>query len=277
MSDERKSRYELFLEEEACTAQPTKRCSKCGKTKALSDFNKDKRTKSGVVSPCRQCRGVDNPVDRIDMFWKHYHRSTKRVGECLEWTGAYKTDGYPAYMWRKSAGDKPKQTPVIRLVYSLAIGALGDGDIVLLSCDNRRCVRHSHLKLGSKTDREIKRQRKAATGDNHGLNLHPERRQRGDMHWSRRHPEKVKRGDDHPIRQRPDLLPHGDGHWTKLHPEKKSRGEELSWSKLKESDVRSIRSMAAHGNLYREIAHLFGIAKGSVSAIVRRETWKHVE
>lgn len=36
-------------------SEPTKRCSKCGQYKTLSDFNKNKKAKDGLQSECREC------------------------------------------------------------------------------------------------------------------------------------------------------------------------------------------------------------------------------
>ena len=35
--------------------EPTKRCYKCGRHKPLSDFNKNKKSKDGLQSECREC------------------------------------------------------------------------------------------------------------------------------------------------------------------------------------------------------------------------------
>ena len=47
-------------------------------------------------------------------------------------------------------------------------------------------------------------------------------------------------------------------------------------SKLKEEQVREIRSMAASGIEYREIAEVFNTSHFNVGKIVRRETWRHI-
>lgn len=47
-------------------------------------------------------------------------------------------------------------------------------------------------------------------------------------------------------------------------------------AKLSVDDVLSIRFLAAAGMSRRELAGRFGVAPSNVSAIVRRETWKHV-
>lgn len=36
-------------------SEPTKRCYKCGQIKPISDFNKNKKSKDGLQSECREC------------------------------------------------------------------------------------------------------------------------------------------------------------------------------------------------------------------------------
>jgi hypothetical protein len=139
MSEERKSRYELFLEEEARKAQPTKRCSRCKEVKALEDYRKDSSHKDGVASRCKACSSRRKYKTRESRFWKSFEKRTKKAGDCLEWTGA-KVDGQPICLW------DGKQSRVRRVVYELAIGELEDGMVVTPSCRNRLCVRQSHLK-----------------------------------------------------------------------------------------------------------------------------------
>lgn len=63
-----------------------KRCSKCGQTKLLSDFNKEKRGSLGVHSVCKKCRAITKAIwlakhpsrkkhyDRV-----HYHRNKEKI------------------------------------------------------------------------------------------------------------------------------------------------------------------------------------------------------
>lgn len=55
-----------------------------------------------------------------------------------------------------------------------------------------------------------------------------------------------------------------------------NRGENSGNTKLTDSDVREIRRLYAGGWLQLEIAGDFGIKQTTVSAIIRRETWKHI-
>lgn len=52
------------------------------------------------------------------------------------------------------------------------------------------------------------------------------------------------------------------------------RGSENNHSKLKEDQVRRIRSMSRLGQ--REIADMFGITQSNVSLILSGKTWRHL-
>lgn len=54
------------------------------------------------------------------------------------------------------------------------------------------------------------------------------------------------------------------------------RGERQNGARLTADAVREIRSMAKDGMLHKDIAARFGVHKGNVGHIVRRDTWKHV-
>lgn len=260
MSEERKSRYELFLEEEERAAQPTKRCSKCKEVKALSEFHKGPaHTKLKLRPECKVCRSKQNRKyhNREDRFWKHHNARTVQVGNCVEWTGAYSSDGYPRCQYQS------KLVSVSRLVYALTNGSLPDEGIILLTCDNKRCVRRSHLKLGTKDDLMVKLANSAPMGDDHYARRHPEKVRRGDGCWNHRHPECMPRGDDHPSRK---------------HPETRPRGEKHALAKLLAPEVRAIRKLYAAGGVSQpELARQFEISRATISAIVNRRIWKHVQ
>lgn len=68
---------------------------------------------------------------------------TKKVGECLEWTRCFNTDGYPRI------GPNIK---VHRLLYELKTGEDITGKVVRHTCDNIRCLNLDHLLLGTPAD-----------------------------------------------------------------------------------------------------------------------------
>ena len=273
--EERKSQYELFLEEEERKAQPTKRCSKCRKFKAVSEYHKHQRGKYGVQSKCKTCSSEDNPKrkykNRVDRFWKTFHPRTIKVGECIEWTGSYTSDGQPSCQWSR------KQTTVSRMVYILSCGDIPDDMVVMHTCKNKRCVRQNHLRLGTRNDLDIKIRNNMPTGDKHGSRKHPERRARGERHGSRTHPERLRRGDNHPSRLHPERLARGERHGSCLHPESVLRGSQNRNAKLTEEKVRTIRELNKEGMSQRAIARRFEVARSTVRLILRGKTWKHVQ
>jgi len=239
MESERKSRYELFLEDEARKAQPTKRCSKCGETKVLSEFHKMSSGKYGVHGRCKVCRcDFYRPwKNRIDRFWKMYRAKTKSAGGCIEWTGADNSK-YPCVSW------DGRSQRVARVVYQLSIGELLDGEVVTMTCHNYKCVRHTHLRKVSRGEFYGILNNRKPTGDRNRSRLHPETLARGDQHWART--------------QRAHFL------------EVKAT--------LTEDDVRLIRDLYADGKwTYRALGQKFGVHKTTIGYVIRRETWAHVE
>lgn len=159
---ERKSRYELFLEEEAREAQPTKQCPRCKEVKILSSYHKNKNRKFGVDLYCKQCRAAPRRYkDKTDRFWKAYHSSLK-IGGCLEWTGVYsgsKRDKNGSPRWGRES--------VRRKVYRLSIGEIPNNMVVKTTCNNRRCVRQSHMYLITKDEFKGILSNRASHGESH--------------------------------------------------------------------------------------------------------------
>lgn len=303
MENERKSRYELFLEDEARKAQPTKRCSKCKEEKSLGEFHNRTASKDGHASRCAVCTNAPRRQfrNREDWFWKVFWRKTLKVGDCLEWTGAYVSNHTPHCNYES------KWYNVRRLVYKLAIGEVPDDMFVVATCHNPKCVRHAHLQLVNREELDSIQANIRATGDRSGARKHPEKWKRGDEHWSRikperlargdssglrkhperaargkdngayTHPERVPRGDRHGRKKNPEKWKHGDESWAHTHPERMARGENNKKSKLSETTVRDIRSRVKNGESVRSIARELSVRHSTLLDIVHRRTWAHVE
>lgn len=94
-----------------------------------------------------------------------------------------------------------------------------------------------------------------------GLSIPPTRHLYGDEHWSHQQPERLARGDNNGSRTKPERL---------------VRGEAQHNSKLTEANVRKIRALHDNGMPKLEIAAMFGVSRRNVSAIVNRQSWRHV-
>jgi len=57
----------------------------------------------------------------------------------------------------------------------------------------------------------------------------------------------------------------------------KGKGESRYQSRLKENDILQIKGLSFEGLNRSSIARIFGVAPGTISAVVRNKTWTHVK
>lgn len=101
----------------------------------------------------------------IDNFWRRVRKKPGRG--CWEWTAGRTGGGYGILSARIIS-----KVPICSHVFSWRIkhGPIKGKRGVLHKCDNRRCVKPSHLFLGTQADNNRDRQRKGrtASGDQNG-------------------------------------------------------------------------------------------------------------
>jgi len=110
-----------------------------------------------------------------ERFWKKVDKSGG-ADACWLWTAACDDKGYGKFSTSTGHWEFAHRVSCI-----MAHGAIQDGLGVLHRCDRPGCVNPAHLFLGTRGDNAADRDAKGrvASGDKHGLRLHPEKAARG--------------------------------------------------------------------------------------------------
>ena len=95
----------------------------------------------------------------ITLNKKHCEETLKRIGwtvtdaGCWEWKGARHKTGYPyGQVGAKCADGTTRSMVAHRLAYTVWVGPIPEGLIVMHSCDNPPCLNPAHLSTGTQTD-----------------------------------------------------------------------------------------------------------------------------
>jgi len=175
-------------------------------------------------------------------FWPKLDKQSDN--ECWNWTARKDSRGYGLL---KILG----QQKAHRVSWIIHFGEIPEGLYVCHRCDNPSCVNPAHLFTGTAKDNYKDMVNKGRigswSGKRHGSWTHPERRTYGERNGARKHPEKMPRGSAH-----------GN-------------------AKLTEEDVADMRRRYDAGGVTQiSLAKEYKLGKMTVSQIVRRTTWKHI-
>jgi len=171
----------------------------------------------------------------LSKFWSY----CKKTNSCWIWTRGYFTDGYGQFKHKKAH----------RVAWKLANPDIPIDDILVLhECDNRKCIRPSHLFLGTywvnMLDMVLK-----------------DRQSYGPKHSSIM---KIvaSRGVKH----------------SEIMKRVSVKGERHPSSKLTSIEVRRIRDISKYQDRpsFRSLANRFNVTHRTISLIVRGETWKEI-
>jgi len=108
-----------------------------------------KRRRSPVPREERARRSAAQKGSDVERFWRHV---AKMPGDdaCWMWIGARNRQGYGVFFVGSRLDDSRRTVLAHRFAYELTNGALGEGQVLLHSCDTPGCVRH--LRAGSQAE-----------------------------------------------------------------------------------------------------------------------------
>lgn len=112
---------------------------------------------------------------RTEIFWSYVDRSGDEDA-CWLWTGCTNKHGYGVF------SQDGKAIRAHRIAYFLTYGVDPGSLFCCHTCDNRACVRPSHIFLGNQSDnmRDAAAKGRCQNGDAHYMRRHPELRTRGE-------------------------------------------------------------------------------------------------
>lgn len=156
---------------------------------------------------------------------------------CWIWTGAI-SSGSLGY---GSLRIGRNTTRAHRAAYEAFRGSIPSGMFVCHKCDVSLCINPDHLFLGTPADNN------------------KDRREKGRDHWIRRRD----------VAERMLAI-------ARAAKKQAPVGGMTNSAKLTEDDVRRIRMLAKNGVRQRALAFQFGISQSTVSALISKQTWGHI-
>jgi hypothetical protein len=126
-------------------------------------------------------------TDDVERFWSKVDKS----GECWNWTGGTsgvrgERPGYGRFHAGSRASGTARMVSAHRYAFEIEHGPIPDGLVLCHRCDNQRCVRPSHLFVGTHADNvaDMRAKGRGAYGHRHWSRTQPESRPRGERHGS---------------------------------------------------------------------------------------------
>lgn len=198
---------------------------------------------------------------------KHIDKS----GDCWVWTGALGHNGYGRSKYQGASHSAH------RLIYQIDVGPIPKGLQVCHECDNRRCVRPSHLFLGSSLINirdKVQKNRQAKGTRIHSAKL-------SDFQASQIRRDRVQESlsynqlaSKYGISQKSIRNIISGKTWKHVPME---ADYEIAQQKLfTPEQVITIRNLAASGVPQKELAGIFDRSASQISALVNRKTYKHL-
>lgn len=167
-----------------------------------------------------------------------------------------------------------------RLAYTIYIGPIPEGMLVLHRCDMPPCINPNHLFLGDDAANVADRDAKGRRVDLRGVEQGRAKLSEADVLAIISDPRKHREiAADYGISTGPVMLIKSGISWTHITKGQKDlrgtpKGERVGGSKLTEPEVRQI---LRDPRVQWQIADSFGVCQMTISMIKQRKTWRHIQ